>query len=90
LQKIKISHQNQSPERKGFSVAYFRCRKRHVKASKASETDRHARIGHSVDAQVRQLTKAGCKKVVREVASGARADRAQLSRALNQLAPATC
>jgi DNA invertase Pin-like site-specific DNA recombinase len=27
--------------------------------------------GQSVDAQVRQLTKAGCKKVFREVASGA-------------------
>jgi len=34
--------------------------------------------GQSVDAQVRQLTKAGCKKVFREVASGAKADRAQL------------
>ncbi len=28
--------------------------------------------GQSVDAQVRQLTKAGCKKVFREVASGAK------------------
>ena len=39
----------------------------------------YARIstdGQSVDAQVRQLTKAGCKKVFREVASGAKADRA--------------
>ena len=34
--------------------------------------------GQSVDAQVRQLTKAKCKKVFREVASGAKADRAQL------------
>jgi hypothetical protein len=32
--------------------------------------------GQSVDAQVRQLTKAGCKKVFREVASGAKTDRA--------------
>ena len=32
------------------------------------------------DAQVRQLTKAGCKKVFREVASGAKTDRAQLRR----------
>ena len=31
--------------------------------------------GQSVDAQVRQLTKAGCKKVFREVASGAKTDR---------------
>jgi DNA invertase Pin-like site-specific DNA recombinase len=41
--------------------------------------------GQSVDAQVRQLTKAGCKKVFRETASGAKSDRAQLRRALAQL-----
>jgi DNA invertase Pin-like site-specific DNA recombinase len=41
--------------------------------------------GQSVDAQVRQLTRAGCKKVFREVASGANTDRAQLRRLLNQL-----
>jgi DNA invertase Pin-like site-specific DNA recombinase len=41
--------------------------------------------GQSVDAQVRQLTKAGCKKVFREVASGAKTDRAQLHRLLEQL-----
>jgi DNA invertase Pin-like site-specific DNA recombinase len=40
--------------------------------------------GQSVDAQVRQLTKAGCKKVFREVASGAKTDRAQ-RRLLDQL-----
>jgi hypothetical protein len=34
--------------------------------------------GQSVDAQVRQLAKAGCKKVFREIASGAKTDRAQL------------
>ena len=42
--------------------------------------------GQSVDTQVRQLTKAGCKKVYREVASGAKTDRSQLRRALDQLA----
>jgi DNA invertase Pin-like site-specific DNA recombinase len=41
--------------------------------------------GQSVDAQVRQLTKAGCKKMFREVASGAKTDRAQLHRLLDQL-----
>ena len=41
--------------------------------------------GQSVDAQVRQLTKAGCKKVFRETASGAKTDRAQLRRVLAQL-----
>src|SRR3984893_17240963 len=41
--------------------------------------------GQSVDAQVRQLSKAGCKKVFREVASGAKTDRAQLRRLLDVL-----
>ncbi len=40
---------------------------------------------HSVDARVCQLTKAGCKKVFREVASGAKTDRAQLRRLLDVL-----
>ena len=42
--------------------------------------------GQSVDAQVRQLTKAGCERVFREVASGAKTDRAQLRRLLDRLA----
>src|SRR6195952_818665 len=41
--------------------------------------------GQSVDAQVRQLTKAGCKKVFRETASGAKANRAELRKALAKL-----
>jgi DNA invertase Pin-like site-specific DNA recombinase len=41
--------------------------------------------GQSVDAQVHQLTQAGCKKVFREVASGAKTDRAQLRRLLETL-----
>jgi DNA invertase Pin-like site-specific DNA recombinase len=41
--------------------------------------------GQSVEAQVRQLTKAGCKKVFREIASGTKTDRAQLRRTLAQL-----
>ena len=41
--------------------------------------------GQSVDAQVRQLTKAGCNKVFREVASGVKTDRTQLRRLLGQL-----
>src|SRR4029077_3657874 len=41
--------------------------------------------GQSVEAQVRLLTKAGCKKVFREVASGAKTDRPQLCRLLDQL-----
>jgi DNA invertase Pin-like site-specific DNA recombinase len=48
----------------------------------------YARIstdGQSVEAEVRQLTKAWCKRVFREVASGAKSDRAQLRRLLDQL-----
>ena len=41
--------------------------------------------GQSVDAQLRKLTKAGCKKVFRETASGAKTDRAQLAKALTTL-----
>ena len=41
--------------------------------------------GQSVDAQVRQLKAAGRKTVFREVASGAKTDRAQLRRLLDQL-----
>ena len=41
--------------------------------------------GQSVDAHVRQLTKAGCKKVFRETASGAQTDRAQLRKVLAAL-----
>ena len=41
--------------------------------------------GQSVDAQVKALRAAGAEKVFRETASGARADRAQLRRAIDQL-----
>src|SRR5271157_4399249 len=41
--------------------------------------------GQSVDAQVKQLRAAGAERVFKETASGARADRAQLRRVLDQL-----
>src|ERR1700745_1463932 len=41
--------------------------------------------GQSVDAQVRQLTKAGCKKVFRAVARSAKNHRAELRRLLDVL-----
>jgi DNA invertase Pin-like site-specific DNA recombinase len=41
--------------------------------------------GQSVGAQVRQLAKAGCKKVFRETANGAETDRTQLRKALEQI-----
>ena len=43
--------------------------------------------GQSVAAQVQQLTTAGCDKVFREVASGAKTDRAQLRRAVGRHQP---
>jgi DNA invertase Pin-like site-specific DNA recombinase len=47
----------------------------------------YARVSHgqSVSAQVAQLKEAGATAVFREVASGAKPDRAQLRRALGQL-----
>jgi len=42
--------------------------------------------GQSVDAQVKQLRAAGAEKVFRETASGARADRKQLRKAIDRLA----
>src|SRR5216684_4023630 len=50
----------------------------------------YARIstdGQSEAAQVRQLRAAGAKKVFREVASGAKTDRAQLRRLLAEIGP---
>jgi DNA invertase Pin-like site-specific DNA recombinase len=41
--------------------------------------------GQSVDAQARQLRAAGADKVFREVATGAKSDRAQLRRVIDQL-----
>ena len=41
--------------------------------------------GQSVDAQVKQLRATGAEKIFKETASGARADRAQLRRAIDQL-----
>ena len=41
--------------------------------------------GQSVTAQVAQLTRAGCKKVFRETASGAKTDRVQLRKVLAAL-----
>jgi DNA invertase Pin-like site-specific DNA recombinase len=41
--------------------------------------------GQSVEAQAHQLTAAGCEKIFREVASGAKTDRAQLHRLVDSL-----
>jgi len=59
----------------GFSGAKVRC----------SGYARVSTDGQSIDAQVRQLRAAGARQVFREVASGAKTDRAQLRRVLAQL-----
>jgi len=43
--------------------------------------------GQSLEAQLAQLTSVGCSRVFREKVSGAKTDRAQLSRALRELGP---
>jgi DNA invertase Pin-like site-specific DNA recombinase len=65
--------------KKGFSDAEYSSRVIRGYYARVS-TD-----GQSVDAQVRQLKAAGAQKVWRETASGAKTDRAQLRRVLDQL-----
>jgi DNA invertase Pin-like site-specific DNA recombinase len=81
MQKTRITQQNQDAEK----IALFRCvNPLHYDGMKYG----YARVstdGQSVDAQVRTLSKAGCTKVFREVASGAKTDRSQLRRVLDQL-----
>jgi Resolvase, N terminal domain len=76
VQKSRILNQKGSVEIKGF---FWCINEVHIQSMKYG----YARVstdGQSVEAQVRQLTKAGCKKVFREVASGAKTDRAQFRR----------
>ena len=81
MQKSRITHRNYQAEK----IALFW---RVTQVHNAPMIYGYARVstdGQSVDTQVRQLTKTGCKKVFREVASGAKTDRAQLRRLLGQL-----
>ncbi len=79
--KSRILNQNQRIEIERL----FRCINWvHIETMKYG----YARVstdGQSVDAQVRQLTKTGCKKVFRETASGAKTDRVELRKALAKL-----
>src|SRR5580704_2725128 len=76
----RILNQNRRIDIRGL----FRCvNEVHIQTMKYG----YARVstdGQSVEAQVRQLTKAGCRKVFRETASGAKTDRSQLRKALDQ------
>ena len=74
-------HQNQELENKGLFWCVIPVHNGPMKYG-------YARVSpggksESVDAQARQLTKAGCKKVFRDVhVSGAKTDRAQLRRVI--------
>ena len=81
LRNSRISHQKNRLDKIGL---FCRVSPVHIDSMKYG----YARVstdGQSVDAQVRQLRAAGCKTVFREVASGAKTDRAQLRRLLDQL-----
>jgi hypothetical protein len=81
LQKLRIMKENWAPDPKWLFLCISYRHKSGMKYGCATvSTD-----GQSVDAQVRQLAKAGRKKVYREVASGAKTDRAQLRRLLDVL-----
>ena len=72
----------------GFDIARaFLCISRVRKCGMIYGYARVSTDGQSVEAQVRQLTDAGCGKVFRETASGAKTDRAQLARAVSVLKP---
>ena len=74
---------------KGFSpidsAGLFLCIKYRHKSGMIYGYARVSTDGQSVEAQVRQLAKAGCSKVFREVASGAKTDRTQLRKALDRI-----
>jgi hypothetical protein len=72
--KSTTAHQIRSVENKSFLVHYWVHKKPMKYGYARVSTD-----GQSVKAQVRQLTKAGCKKVFRETASGAKTDRSPAS-----------
>ena len=67
------------------SAGLFLCIKHRHKSGVIYGYARVSTDGQSVEAQVRQLAKAGCAKVFREVASGAKTDRAQLRKVLDRL-----
>jgi DNA invertase Pin-like site-specific DNA recombinase len=81
LQRSKFHSKTSSLKRLHFSAAEIRC----ILAGMIYGYAKVSTDGQSVEAQVRQLTRARCKKVFREVASGAKTDRTQLRRALDQL-----
>ena len=86
MQKLRIMNQNYGVENKGlfwFTIPVHNgpMKYGYARVSPGGKSE-------SVDAQARQLAKAGCKKVFRDVhMSGAKTDRAQLRRVIEALGP---
>ena len=86
MQKLRIMNQNYGVENKGlfwFTIPVHNgpMKYGYARVSPGGKSE-------SVDAQARQLAKAGCKKVFRDVhISGAKTDRAQLRRVIEALGP---
>jgi hypothetical protein len=76
IQKSRIMHENQVKQESGL----FPCINDVHKDSMIYGYARVSTDGQSVAAQVRRLTEAGCGKVFREVASGAKTNRKQLGK----------
>jgi DNA invertase Pin-like site-specific DNA recombinase len=82
---LRITQEFRSKTRPLKTGAFFCAKYMHIIDPMKYGYARVSTDGQSVDAQVRQLRAAGCKTVFREVASGAKTDRAQLRRLLGQL-----
>ena len=86
MHKSRNSQQKLVPEKKGLFCCASPLHNEPMKYG-------YARVSpggksESVDAQARQLTKAGCRKFFRDVrVSGAKTDRVQLRRLMDQLGP---
>ncbi|MGP8262858.1 MAG: recombinase family protein [Rhodoblastus sp.] len=88
MQKSKLSQQRTRPRKSGLpdvqkivaKVEGFRQHPQMIFGYARVSTD-----GQSVDAQVKALLAAGAEKVIRETASGAKTDRAQLRRVISSL-----
>jgi DNA invertase Pin-like site-specific DNA recombinase len=82
VHKSRITHQNYASGRLGL----FRCVNPVQNESMIYGYARVSTDGQNFEVQEHQLKAAGCEKIIREVASGAQTDRAQLGRLLRMLA----
>jgi DNA invertase Pin-like site-specific DNA recombinase len=81
VQKSQFLHQTYRPDQIALSASIIQVQNTLMRYG-------YARVStgdQSVDAQIAQLTEAGCDKVYREIASGAKTDRAELRRLIGRL-----